>query len=80
MTPINLLTLKMKNLIISAFFIASKPFIKLSGQEIYCDKESLVVSLKFMKHNTVLYFGKGFRSMGEMMTVIKNTPGTYKHI
>jgi hypothetical protein len=33
-----------------------------------------------LKNSTVLYFGKGFKSMGEMMTVVKSQPKSQKHI
>lgn len=45
--PINLLTLRMRNPILSAFFIANKPLIKFTGEEVYRDNEAscIIVSL-----------------------------------
>lgn len=76
--PLNLLTIKMRNPIFSAFFIASRPFIKFIGKEVYSDKDSMVVSLQMLKNNTILYFSKGFNCFGDMMTVVKNPPKTPK--
>jgi hypothetical protein len=35
--PLNLLTFRMKNPILSAFFVANRPFIKFAGKEVYSD-------------------------------------------
>ena len=69
---INLLTIKSRNPIFSAFFIANRPYIKFNGREVFCDKNGLVVSLQLHKTNTVLYFGKGFSSFGDMISVTKS--------
>ena len=70
----------MRNPIFSAFFVASRPFVKLVGREIYSDKESMVVELQLLKNNTVLYFGKGFSSFGDMMTVVKKPLKTARSV
>jgi hypothetical protein len=69
----------MRNPLQSAFFIASKPFLKLTGREVYSDRESLIVALQLLK-STILYFGKGFRSIGDMFTVVKNSSAKPKTV
>ncbi len=34
----------------------------------------MVVSLQLFKNNTRLYFGKGFKSLSAMLTLLKNRP------
>lgn len=70
-SPLHLLTLRMRNPLFSAFFVACRPTLKLTGEEVYALDDSLIVSLQLLKHNTRLYFGKGFPSLNAMISALK---------
>ena len=62
----HLLTFKLRNVIKNAFFLADKGYIKLNGEVIDENDDSIIVCLSMLKYNTKIYFGKGFNSAAEM--------------
>ncbi len=72
----------MRNPILSAFFVANKPLIKFSGEEVYRNNEatSIIVALNMLKNNTRLLFGKGFKNLTDMISILKNNSSGFKKI
>jgi hypothetical protein len=63
---VHLLTLRLRNPIKYAFFLADKGYIKLYGEVVDEDEEFVIIALPFLRHNTRMYFGKGIKSAAEM--------------
>ena len=80
--PINLITLRMRTPILSAIFVANQPLIKFTGEEVYRNNEAncIIISLQMLKNNTRLLFGKGFKNLTEMISILKTNSNGYKKI
>jgi len=63
---VHLLTLRLRNPIKYAFFLADQGYIKLFGELVDEREDSVIVALPFLRYNTRMFFGKGFKTATEM--------------
>ncbi len=74
-TYVHLLSLRLRNPIKYAFFLADKGYIKLYGEIVDDDEEIVIIALPFLRYNTRMYFGKGLKSAAEMVERCKAAGG-----